>query len=446
MSIICGVDFSPGSSKATHVAAQLAARRREPMVLAHALTGWPGEIHPDEKMGVLTAACRAVEREATEARQSGADVRARVELGTPLSALAKQVKEEGAELLVVGASGAETSKGNGVGRTADRLAQKAQVPTLVVRDSEPFEQWFLGQKPLTVLVGLDFNAASDQAWRWALQLRGVGKVNVIGVHVYWPPEAFHRLGLSGMRNYLGTEPEVEQVLRREIDRRFTADGPFELVLSAGIGRHGDHLLKLASERGADLIVVGSHARSNVQRLWEGSVSRTVLHYAKVAVALVPPLAQSEPRAAPSARAVVAATDFSPAGDAAVAAAYSQVGPGGVVHLLHVVSHSAQRSEWEPHDIFMASAEMTAVRRAAEEKLRARVPTQALLDEKRTELCVLESRDPAQAIAQAAERIGAEVICVGTRGRSGLAKTLLGSVAQGVIAQTERPVLLVRAPR
>ena len=44
---------------------------------------------------------------------------------------------------------------------------------------------------------------------------------------------------------------------------------------------------------------------------------------------------------------------------------------------------------------------------------------------------------------AAERFGADLICMGSRGRSGLTKVLLGSVAQGVMAQSKRPVLVLR---
>ena len=40
--------------------------------------------------------------------------------------------------------------------------------------------------------------------------------------------------------------------------------------------------------------------------------------------------------------------------------------------------------------------------------------------------MLESRHPADAICQAAERLGADMICLGTHGRTGVAKAVLGS--------------------
>jgi nucleotide-binding universal stress UspA family protein len=76
------------------------------------------------------------------------------------------------------------------------------------------------------------------------------------------------------------------------------------------------------------------------------------------------------------------------------------------------------------------------------QLRALVPADAT-DRLEIETEIVESADAAEAIAQAAERFDADAICLGSHGRSGLAKTLMGSVAQGVMAASKRPVLVVR---
>lgn len=60
--------------------------------------------------------------------------------------------------------------------------------------------------------------------------------------------------------------------------------------------------------------------------------------------------------------------------------------------------------------------------------------------------VIENADAAEAIAQEAERFRADAICLGSHERSGLAKTFLGSVSQGVMAKSKRPVLIVRADK
>ena len=56
--------------------------------------------------------------------------------------------------------------------------------------------------------------------------------------------------------------------------------------------------------------------------------------------------------------------------------------------------------------------------------------------------VAEHENVATAICQAAERFGADAICCATHGLSGLSKALMGSVAQKVLAESPRPLLLV----
>ncbi len=77
------------------------------------------------------------------------------------------------------------------------------------------------------------------------------------------------------------------------------------------------------------------------------------------------------------------------------------------------------------------------------QLRALVPKEAH-ERCDLEAEILESDNPAEAIVQEAERFGADVICLGSHGRTGLAKAFLGSIAQGVMTQSKRPVFVVRA--
>ena len=52
---------------------------------------------------------------------------------------------------------------------------------------------------------------------------------------------------------------------------------------------------------------------------------------------------------------------------------------------------------------------------------------------------------ASAIVEAARLRGADLIVMGTHGRSGLGRLILGSVAESVLRGTTTPILLVRAP-
>ncbi len=55
-------------------------------------------------------------------------------------------------------------------------------------------------------------------------------------------------------------------------------------------------------------------------------------------------------------------------------------------------------------------------------------------------------DPGDAIAAAAEAEHADLVVVGTRGRSGAERMFLGSVSDHVVRHAECPVLVVRPPK
>jgi nucleotide-binding universal stress UspA family protein len=55
-------------------------------------------------------------------------------------------------------------------------------------------------------------------------------------------------------------------------------------------------------------------------------------------------------------------------------------------------------------------------------------------------------DPRDAIVKAAAALGADLIIIGTHGRRGLSRALLGSVAEHVIRRSPCPVLAVRMER
>jgi nucleotide-binding universal stress UspA family protein len=51
-------------------------------------------------------------------------------------------------------------------------------------------------------------------------------------------------------------------------------------------------------------------------------------------------------------------------------------------------------------------------------------------------------EPAVAVLQAAENIDDDLIVLSTHGRSGIARLLLGSVAEGIIRKSRLPLLIV----
>jgi nucleotide-binding universal stress UspA family protein len=200
----------------------------------------------------------------------------------------------------------------------------------------------------------------------------------------------------------------------------------------GVGRLGDHLLALAEGERADVTVIGTHQRRGLARL--GSVSGVILHYSHASVACVPE-ARDEillPEDIPPMRRVLVPTDLSALANAAIPYGYALLPDGdGEVWLLHVLPAESGTTAPPEH------AEIVA-------RLRALVPPAALEKHIVTRLDVVQSADVARTIRDTAERLGADVICMASHGRAGLARTLLGSVAEAVMRQSRRPTLIIRA--
>jgi nucleotide-binding universal stress UspA family protein len=132
----------------------------------------------------------------------------------------------------------------------------------------------------------------------------------------------------------------------------------------------------------------------------------------------------------------------------VARAIALVPRGGVLHLVHILHpHALPGGEFLQAPIDPAFTQAHAHHAASlTTRLRALLPEGAEARGIATHVEVVPHRDPATGILQAAERAGADVICVGTHGGTGRFDTLLGSVSQQVVAHSLRPVLVVPSPR
>jgi nucleotide-binding universal stress UspA family protein len=446
MTIVCGTDFSEASAEAVTVAWHLAEKMHMPMHLVHAVDTLRDSRDGAATERLLEYAQAQLGLKAEELRRSGVRVECHVELGLPDEVMRETARKVSAKLIVLGALGQRRAKDWQLGSHADRTAERTHVPVLVVRRAAAFEDWVKGKRPLRVVLGVDASLSSETAGRWITQLAAFGPCDVVLAHLYWPPAEFHRLGLGGLRSWVDRDAAITRTLEQEYAERFSALFSATRVsyqLEPHFGRIGDGLASLASKEKADLVVVGCHDRGVMARAWEGSVSKHVLRCAQTSVACIPAPVETQLSVTPTIRSVLAVTDFSVTGNAAIPLAYSVVNYGGTVHLVHVLE--ASLDPIEPHDIFRPTGGDDAPQvKAARAHLAELVPKDFGGAAASTQPHVLESRNPAAAICQAAERLGVDLICLGTHGRSGLARALLGSVATSVLEQTTRPILLARA--
>ncbi len=153
---------------------------------------------------------------------------------------------------------------------------------------------------------------------------------------------------------------------------------------------------------------------------------------------------------PTYRKLLVTTDFSPLGNGAIPHAYAVLAKGGgTVILCHVVEVPELPNPLYAHystGKALSGQEREALRQALLRELEELVPEEARgKGVVGTELRVVEASGPVhEVICQEARALDVDLIVMASHGHSGLARVLLGSVAERVLRSTDRPILIVRS--
>jgi nucleotide-binding universal stress UspA family protein len=192
----------------------------------------------------------------------------------------------------------------------------------------------------------------------------------------------------------------------------------------------------AAEVAADLVVVGPHRGGEVGVRFLGTTADRVIRTAEV-----PSLVVRGPLELPLRR-IGVPTDFSgPARGAldlalALAGSLGGEGEGPEVRLFHVGWSVERRDGPALEDRELVPA---LVREAEEAVARAGSGPHRVYPE------VVWGVSPAESITRHARQEGLQLLVMGTHGRGGLRRLLIGSVASGVAREAHCPVLLVPPP-
>jgi nucleotide-binding universal stress UspA family protein len=431
MTIVCGTDFSDNAAQAARAAASIARCLNERLELVHVLSDVATAGIP--ALGMFYAPLQELlaERAHKLAREFTITVNPVVLEGPADERLVEFARSAQSRLIVVSSLGARKQERWRLGSVAERVLQCSDIPVLVVREAESIEQWTAGKRPLRILLGVDLGQNARAALRWVEALRQIRPCEVRVVQVAWPMGEHSRFGLKGPIELEGLRPELHALLDRDLRAwvgTVSGEGPVSFSVSACWGRFDEQLAQLARDDNADLLVVGTHQRAWLPRVWQGSISRGVVHRSSCNVACVPhsaSTANEKPEIARF-RSVLIPTDFSPLSNRALAAGYGLLPEGGQAHLLHVLT--CERGE-APPDL--------------DARLRALVPAGSEGRGIETRIHVVEEAEAWAGIWHAAARLGVDVICMSTHGRSGPSRFLVGSQAEQVVRRARQPVLLVK---
>lgn len=452
MKLVLGTDFSPHAQHAGQVAAGLAHRLGDSLVVVHAFeTERLEPLSTRVQQSLETRLQERLDQEVKSLRQETRSITSEVRRGAADEVILNLLHPTEVRLVVVGSLGQRKPGRWFIGSVAERVAERSPLPTLVVRQEAPLLAWIRGERSLRVFCAFDYSDPSLAALQYLKELRQIGPLDLTVAQVDWPPAEKHRLGIRGQQPLDANPPEVQRLLERDLRERiasFLGAAEVRIRVEPGWGRPDLRLVELAENDQADLLLTGTHQRQGLQQLWHASTSRGILLHAPMNVLVVPESMSSQlPPLIPDFKRALVATDFSPLGNQAIPVAYATLPRGGQIKLLTVVP------PWVPPSARITRTAPPAPSRSQHKQqladltrqLHQLVPPDAASRGLHTEVEVVEGSDVAEAISQAAERFDAQLVCLGSHGRTGLSRALLGSVAQNVVTRSRRPVVIVRPP-
>jgi nucleotide-binding universal stress UspA family protein len=225
---------------------------------------------------------RVIEEAAHRISAAGVSIECAAVLGRPASAIVDEANEWHPDLIVMGSRGHGEIASMLLGSVSSEVVDHAPCPTFIARQSK-LTRAVLGHD------GSDCALRAESVFAsWPIFARVAIEVVDVG------PAGMPWMATT-QSTYAGSvEPHVGAV-RAAVDLdRNVAESAARRLRTAGLrasasveqGAPATELIRVANERAADLIVVGTRGRTGLRRLLLGSVARNVLHHASCSVLIV----------------------------------------------------------------------------------------------------------------------------------------------------------------
>lgn len=296
--------------------------------------------------------------------------------------------------------------------------------------------------PASIMVPLDGSRFAEHALPYALGVARRTGAELSLALVHTPVDVLS-----------ASYPLAEEIHRQDAEARKTnaayLEALLETVRSTGVnvrpaplyGPVATSLNRYVVEEGIDLVVMTTHGRGGLERAWLGSTADRLLRITPAPVLLVRPSEESRDpvSSAPPFDSVVAALDGSDIAEAALREAAQLELLGRSVTLARVIPLPV--TGYSPYVV--SGPRTLQVQQENARRELGDVSGERWLRNRRVDIEARVDAFPAQAIMDIADERDADLIVMGTHGRSGLRRLVLGSVADKVVRGSGRPVLVRR---
>jgi len=281
----------------------------------------------------------------------------------------------------------------------------------------------------TILVPIDGSAPATVAAEEAIELARRFDASLSLLTVLETPASAHSEAESDRDDL---DEQVERTIERIEAHAVEAGVPHETLVERGIPH--DVISATVTDLGAEMVAMGTHGRTGVERILLGSVTERVLRTSSV-----PVLTAHERDEVGRFDDILVPTDGSTTADRATDHALALAErSGATVHALSVVDVQAMASGLDMGAGLPDVIEhLTDQREDAVDAVCERASDRGI----DCETTVFEGA-PVQAITDYVDDNGIDMVTMGTHGNSGIERLLLGSVAERTIRTSDVPVLAV----
>ncbi|WP_144900991.1 universal stress protein [Halobellus captivus] len=271
--VLVPIDGSDGASAALDHAISIAAATDAEILLLAVVDPY-GLSTVTERKEVEAELEDLVTDAAARVQDAGVDVSTAVEAGFPHEEILHVVEDHAVDLIAMGTHGRRGLGRFVLGSVAEKVVRLSPVPVLTVRTEAT------GQRPYRdIVIPTDGSDAAAPAERW-----GVDLAEEFGAEL-------HALSVvpEGPVRSSETVDAYEEMARAALDRVAARGASFAVDVSETIEYGVPHrvIVDRCKDTDADLVVLGTHGRTGVERFVLGSVAEKVVRLSETPVLVVP---------------------------------------------------------------------------------------------------------------------------------------------------------------
>lgn len=291
---------------------------------------------------------------------------------------------------------------------------------------------------MKLLIAIDASSSSDEIISHILKRpwpedTEVRLLNVIHSKL-WPSD------FMDVEAFAETQSQAARIFVKSMAERLTAAG-IEASGAVIEGYPRTSIVEYARDWKADLLACGSQGHSSLTNLLVGSVASSVIRNAPCSVEVVRPPSPNAGTKSQEGMRILVATDGSSSSAAAVRSIAARPWPQGTeVLVMSVADLTFPETAWFFNQDVLKQVEENlieiakeAVKEAKEELNQAGLKT----------VTAVQRGNPKELILSHAREFGADLVVVGSHGRSGFDRALQGSVSEAVALHAPCSVEVIR---